>query len=398
MHSHFLTQLPSVVTRLEHVGIAVDKVEAAVSCLEEVLNQHPYKAETVSSQQVRTHFLNVESAKLELLESLDADSAVGRFLNKRGEGIHHLAFEVEDVQKTMDRLHSAGFTLLSETPQVGADGKRIVFVHPKETHGVLIEFCETQAPDWSPRTLSHRAGRLAVYERGNGSAPSVLLLHGAGGSTTQDLAPVMRELEPSFHVIGIDFSGHGSSSFPPSDDLRFEHFVGDVERVLRDLDVPEVHLFGFSMGSAVAARAAVAFPDHIRRLGLFAPIPRWTSSLVEDMKTRLDLRTLQKKAPARTAQIKAEHDEPERLFDALRSLIETFPSRNAEMKELLASVTVPTLVMGLDADPLARLKSSQTAYQEIPNARLCILPGTRHEVTSQADLLSTVLRRHFSED
>lgn len=385
-------------TRLEHIGIAVDDVEAAISCLGEVLNEHPYKTETVSSQQVRTHFLNAESAKLELLESLDADSAVGRFLDKRGEGIHHLAFEVDDVNKTMDRLRSAGFTLLNETPQVGADDKRIAFVHPKETHGVLVEFCETQAPDWSPRHLSHRKGRLAVYERGHRSAPSVLLLHGAGGSTRYDLAPVMRGLEPSFHVIGIDFAGHGSSSFPPSDDLCFEHFVGDVERILRDLDVPEVHLFGFSMGSAVAARAAVAFPDRIRRLGLFAPIFHWSSALVDDMNARLDLDALQKHDPDRTAQLTAEHEEPERLFDALRSWIETLPSRNAEMDDVLSSVDRPTLVMGLDADPLATLESSRATHQRLPNARLCILPGTRHGIRSQPDLLSTVLRRHFSEE
>lgn len=384
-------------TRLEHIGIAIDDVEAAISCLEEVLNEHPYKTETVSSQQVRTHFLNAESAKLELLESLDADSAVARFLNERGEGIHHLAFEVDDVNESMDRLRSAGYTLLNDTPQIGADDKRIVFVHPKETHGVLLEFCETQPPDWSPRHLSHRTGRLAVYERGHRSAPSVLLLHGAGGSTTQDLAPLMRRLESSFHVIGIDFSGHGSSSFPPSDNLRFEDFVSDVERVLRDLDGSDLHLFGFSMGSAVAVRAAVAFPDRIRRLGLFAPIFHWSSSRVDEMNARLNLQTLQKHNPDRAAQIKAKHDEPERLFKALRSWIETLPSRNSEMNELLASVDCPTLVMGLDADPLATLESSKTTHQQIPDARLCILPGTGHGIQSQPDLLSAALRRHFSE-
>ena len=126
--------------RLEHVGIAVDEVEAVINCFEDLLGVLPYKTETVTDQQVRTHFLNAESSKLELLEAVDADSAVQKFLDKRGEGLHHLAFEVADADATMNRLRDAGFTLLSDAPQSGADDKRIFFVHPKETHGVLVEF------------------------------------------------------------------------------------------------------------------------------------------------------------------------------------------------------------------------------------------------------------------
>lgn len=174
---------------LEHIGIAVDNVEAVIECLDEVLQERPYKAEIVSSQQLRTHFLDAGGAKLELLESLDPDSAVGRYLNRHGEGVHHLAFEVDDLDATMQRLRDSEFTLLNETPQTGADEKRICFLHPKETHGVLMEFCETQTPNWSPKPLSHRDGTLAVYERGKQAAPTILLLHGAGATTTQDLAP-----------------------------------------------------------------------------------------------------------------------------------------------------------------------------------------------------------------
>lgn len=381
---------------LEHIGIAVDEVEALIECLDEVLHERPYKAETVSRQQVRTHFLDAGTAKLELLESLDPDSAVGRFLNRHGEGLHHLAFEVADLDASMDRLRHSDFTFLDETPQEGADEKRICFLHPKETHGVLIELCENQTPNWSPEHLSHRNGTLAVYERGNQSARTLLMLHGAGGSTTQDLVPLMRRLEPSFHLLALDFSGHGSSSFPPSEPLQFQHFVDDVERVLRERKEHGVHLFGFSLGSAVALRIAAAHPDRIRRLSLFAPIPEWTPSLVEKMRTRLNVRTLRERHPQRAERLETEHSDAARLFSSLRSFVETLPEHNARMEDILRQVSVPTLVVGLDADPLAPVEKTKKVYRILSDARFCVLPGTRHRVSSHEDLLSPLLDRHFS--
>ncbi|HKL88592.1 MAG TPA: methylmalonyl-CoA epimerase, partial [Salinibacter sp.] len=158
--------------RLEHIGIAVDDVDAVIDRFQDLLGTDPYKAETVTEQKVRTHFLGAGTAKLELLESLADDSPVQKFLDRRGEGLHHLAFEVDDAETTMERLRNAGFTLLSDTPLSGADDKRIFFVHPKETHGVLVEFCESAAPSWSPATIPHRDGQLAVYERGDRHRPS----------------------------------------------------------------------------------------------------------------------------------------------------------------------------------------------------------------------------------
>ena len=131
-----------VMARLEHVGIAVGDPGPVTKLLESLLGLTPYKTEIVEREGVRTHFLDAGTVKVELLEALDDDSPVARFLRKRGEGIHHLSFEVEDVQAAIDRGRSMGLQPLSEEPLSGADGKRVVFFHPRDTHGILIEVCE----------------------------------------------------------------------------------------------------------------------------------------------------------------------------------------------------------------------------------------------------------------
>ncbi len=134
-------------TRLEHVGIAVRAPAAVAELLEQLLGIVQYKTEEVESEGVRTYFLDAGGAKLELLETLRDSSPVARFLERRGEGVHHLAFEVDDVAETMRRGRQLGLVPLSEGPIRGADGKRVAFFHPRGTHGVLIEVCETVASD-----------------------------------------------------------------------------------------------------------------------------------------------------------------------------------------------------------------------------------------------------------
>lgn len=129
--------------RLEHIGIAVRDADAITELYEQLLGLRPYKAETVEREGVRTHFLQAGTAKLELLEALGPDSPVAKYLDKRGEGLHHLAFEVADIHAEMQRLRDLGFTPLSDEPRPGADGKLIFFLHPKQTHGVLVEFCQS---------------------------------------------------------------------------------------------------------------------------------------------------------------------------------------------------------------------------------------------------------------
>ena len=128
--------------KIEHIGIAVKDMAASTTLYEKLLNTTVYKTELVESEQVLTAFLQSGPNKIELLEALSADSAIAKFLDKKGEGIHHVAFEVDDIIAEMERLKSEGFVLLSDAPKPGADNKLVCFVHPKSTGGVLVELCQ----------------------------------------------------------------------------------------------------------------------------------------------------------------------------------------------------------------------------------------------------------------
>ena len=127
---------------VEHIGIAVKDLEKSNSLFAKLLNVLPYKMETVESEKVRTSFFRNGETKIELLESLDPDGPIGKFIEKRGEGIHHIAFEVEDIYEEMQRLEKEGFDLINSVPKRGADNKLVCFIHPKSANGVLIELCQ----------------------------------------------------------------------------------------------------------------------------------------------------------------------------------------------------------------------------------------------------------------
>ena len=128
--------------KIEHIGIAVRDMDAARAIYQSLLNTPVYKTESVASEHVNTAFLQTGPNKIELLEATDPKSAVAKFIEKRGEGIHHIAFEVTDIYAEMSRLKAEGFTLLNDEPKHGADNKLVCFVHPKGTNGVLIELCQ----------------------------------------------------------------------------------------------------------------------------------------------------------------------------------------------------------------------------------------------------------------
>ena len=127
---------------IEHIGIAVKNLAAATDLYEKLLDQKAYKTESVLSEQVVTAFFKTGINKIELLEASHPDSAIAKFIEKRGEGIHHIAFAVDDIYSEMTRLQQAGFVLLNDQPKRGADNKLVCFVHPKSSHGVLIELCQ----------------------------------------------------------------------------------------------------------------------------------------------------------------------------------------------------------------------------------------------------------------
>ena len=128
--------------KIEHLGIAVKNMEASAMLFEKLLGYAPYKTEEVPTEGVNTLFFKCGESKIELLEATNEQSPIAKFLEKKGEGIHHIAFEVGDLATEMNRLIKEGFALINETPKLGADNKLVVFLHPKSTNGVLIELCQ----------------------------------------------------------------------------------------------------------------------------------------------------------------------------------------------------------------------------------------------------------------
>jgi methylmalonyl-CoA/ethylmalonyl-CoA epimerase len=127
--------------KIEHIGIAVKSLESSIPLYEALLNTPCYKTEEVITEKVRTAFFAVGESKIELLESTDPQGVIARYIDKKGEGMHHIAFAVEDIYAEMDRLRAAGFELLNSEPKPGADNKLVCFLHPKGTTGVLVELC-----------------------------------------------------------------------------------------------------------------------------------------------------------------------------------------------------------------------------------------------------------------
>ncbi len=128
--------------KIEHVGIAVKDLESSNSLFGKLLGKAHYKTEKVQSENVDTSFFQIGESKVELLHATNADSAIAKFIEKKGEGVHHIAFAVEDIEKEVERLKAEGFQAISEKPKRGADNKLVFFFHPKSANGVLIELCQ----------------------------------------------------------------------------------------------------------------------------------------------------------------------------------------------------------------------------------------------------------------
>ncbi len=132
----------AMLNKIEHIGIAVKNENSATAIFNALFNQQPYKKEVVVSENVNTVFYQIGDSKIELLAASSSDSAIAKFIDKRGEGIHHIAFAVDDINTEIKRLKESGFEFISEEPKQGADNKLICFLHPKSSNGVLIELCQ----------------------------------------------------------------------------------------------------------------------------------------------------------------------------------------------------------------------------------------------------------------
>jgi methylmalonyl-CoA/ethylmalonyl-CoA epimerase len=128
--------------KIEHIGIAVKNMEISNKLFSSLFGEEPYKTEEVESEAVTTSFFQIGPNKIELLQGMTKDSTISKFIDKKGEGIHHIAFEVENIHQEIIRLKKEGFTMIHETPKKGADNKLIAFLHPKSSNGVLIELCQ----------------------------------------------------------------------------------------------------------------------------------------------------------------------------------------------------------------------------------------------------------------
>lgn len=128
--------------KIEHIGIAVYDLESSIKMYSSIFNIAPYKEEVVESEGVKVAFFRIGESKIELLESINETGAIKKFLEKKGEGIHHIAFEVDDINTEIKRLQTEGYTVLNAEPKAGADNKLVCFLHPKETGKVLIELCQ----------------------------------------------------------------------------------------------------------------------------------------------------------------------------------------------------------------------------------------------------------------
>lgn len=131
-----------MVNRIEHIGIAVNNINDANILFEKLLGVPSYKTEKVESENVVTSFFQTGTNKIELLMATNPESSIAKFLEKKGEGIHHIAFDVDDIGAEIARLKNEGFVLINENPKLGADNKMVVFLHPKSTNGVLVELCQ----------------------------------------------------------------------------------------------------------------------------------------------------------------------------------------------------------------------------------------------------------------
>ena len=137
--------------KVEHIGIAVSSLENSIPLFEKLFNTSCYKKERVETEGVETAFFFNEGTKVELLESISEDGVIAKYLDKKGEGVHHIAFEVSDIRSEMKRLEGEGFILLNSEPKRGADNKLVCFLHPKGTNGVLIELCQDLPKSGNPR-------------------------------------------------------------------------------------------------------------------------------------------------------------------------------------------------------------------------------------------------------
>ena len=366
---------------LEHVGIAIaDPAHAAL--FERLLASAPYKAEVVEREGVQTLFFGdggeaYAAPKMELLEAIREDSPIATYVSKRGPGLHHLAFEVANLDAEMDRVAALGIRLLADAPKPGADGKRIVFLHPKDTAGVLVELVQSvrPAPEWT------EVGGVAMQLSGPEGALPLLVLHGALGSTEMETDRLIRVWERDFRVIGMDLPGHGRSAPLETPSPAWSRFATDAITAYESLKLGPAAVFGFSMGGGVALGLALRRPDLVTRLAVHGVNVQWDRAEVEAMVGPMDVATMQAAQPFWARRLAEVHgaDRWQALVAQMIAFTRGLPDAWMTDAEL-AQIAVPTLVSAGDADRFFDVRHAVGLYRAIPDARLRVIPGLDHPI------------------
>ncbi len=240
--------------RLEHIGIAVNSFDDCRTIIDRLLDRTDYKTETVDREGVTTHFVDA-GTKLEFVESLDDKSSISKFLSKHGQGVHHLAFEVADVNEWRGRLIDAGFNVLGSDVTNGADGKSIFFVHPRDTFGVLFEFTQSTRPIWNTATVVE-LGWKSFFCGSQNSPPLILLVD---QDRTNELRDVVGRLEAHARIEMLPI---------PDDDLKPDTATRLLRYLRTQYGDAMFNLFGLGTGVFLAMDLAEEASHQAGRLAL----------------------------------------------------------------------------------------------------------------------------------
>lgn len=361
---------------LEHIGIAVKEASRIEELLHELLGLRSYKSEEISEQNVRATFVSAETTKLELLEATAANSTLRKYLDRHGEGIHHLAFEVEDIFETYRAVQELGLEPVDEAPRPGADGRQVFFLHPRQTHGILIELCQDTSPPLNPVLVEYRGDSLATYRAGNPAHPPIMILHGALGATELETRGLFEELAKDHFVIAIDFPGHGASEDVDELPLTLEGLVDVVTTVMDAAALETASIFGFSFGGNVGLTMARERPSRLERLISHGANPFWRASQTPEL---FDPEIIEEEHPAWAQRLDLIHGSQQWRRTATRFLA-AVEGRSGTLltEELVQAVEQPVLVTGGDRDPLTPLTDTIRLFELLPESELAVLPNTTH--------------------